>query len=371
MFPLFSILLFTVPIQGCFLLQESLVASFLEALSVNDGRTRLVVFGLGDPHLLEGRKRSQDRTTNPDGVLSLGRSDDLDLHGSGSQGGEFLGQSLGNTGVHGGTARKDDVGVEILSDIDITLHDGLEGTVVDTRSFLADERRLEENFGASESLVTDDDDVTVGELVALLQGGGFGGGGHLGIEVEGDVGELLLDVSDDFSFGGGGERVTSFGEDLHQVIGQISTSEIQSDDGVRKSISFVDGDSVGHTITRVEDATGGSARSVQGKDGLDVHVHGGNVEGLEHDLGHSFSVSLGVEGGFGQEDGVFLGGDSELIVEGVVPDLLHIVPVGDDTVLNGVLEGEDTSLGLSFVSDVSILLVHTDHDTGVLGSSDD
>jgi len=25
-----------------------------------------------------------------------------------------------------------------------------------------------------------------------------------------------------------------------------------------------------------------------------------------------------------------------------VPDLLHVVPVGDDTVLNGVFQGEDT-----------------------------
>ena len=40
------------------------------------------------------------------------------------------------------------------------------------------------------------------------------------------------------------------------------------------------------------------------------------------------------------------------VVEGVMPDLLHIVPVGDDSVLNGVLEGQDTSLGLSLITDV-------------------
>jgi hypothetical protein len=34
---------------------------------------------------------------------------------------------------------------------------------------------------------------------------------------------------------------------------------------------------------------------------------------------------------------VLLGSDSKLVVEGVVPDLLHVVPVGDNTVLNGVL----------------------------------
>ena len=39
---------------------------------------------------------------------------------------------------------------------------------------------------------------------------------------------------------------------------------------------------------------------------------------------------------------MLLGGDTQLVVEGVVPDLLHVVPVGDDAVLDGVLQGEDT-----------------------------
>ena len=53
----------------------------LEALAVDNGGTALVVFLLGDPHLLEGRERSQDGTTNPDGVLALRGSNNLDLHG--------------------------------------------------------------------------------------------------------------------------------------------------------------------------------------------------------------------------------------------------------------------------------------------------
>ena len=59
-------------------------------------------------------------------------------------------------------------------------------------------------------------------------------------------------------------------------------------------------------------------------------------------LGHLLSVGLGIEGSLSEEDGVLLGGDTQLVVEGVVPDLLHVVPVGDDTVLNGVFQGEDT-----------------------------
>merc|ERR1712193_205633 len=92
------------------------------------------------------------------------------------------------------------------------------------------------------------------------------------------------------------------------------------------------------------------------KDGLDTDVHGGGVESLEGDLGHLFSVGLGVERSLGVKSGVLLGGDAQLIVEGMMPDLLHVVPVGDNTVLDGVFQGEDTSLGLGLVTDVGVLL---------------
>merc|ERR1712127_1149156 len=54
-----------------------------------------------------------------------------------------------------------------------------------------------------------------------------------------------------------------------------------------------------------------------------------------------------------------------------MPDLLHIVPVGDDSVLDGVLQGEDTSLGLGLVSDVGVLLSHADHDSLATGTAND
>ena len=36
--------------------------------------------------------------------------------------------------------------------------------------------------------------------------------------------------------------------------------------------------------------------------------------------------------------------------------LLHIVPVGNDTVLDGVLEGEDISFALGLIANVQVLL---------------
>merc|ERR1739845_276836 len=181
--------------------------------------------------------------------------------------------------------------------------------------------------------------------------------------------ELLLDVTDNLTLGSGGEGVATLSEDLHEVVGELTASQVQTEDGMGKGITFIDGDTVGDTISRVHDNTSGTARGIEGEDSLDSNIHGGHVEGLEHDLGHLLTVSLGVEGSLSKEDGLLLRGDTELIVEGVVPDLLHVIPVGDDSVLNGVLEGEDTSLGLGLISNIGILLSHTNHHTLVAGTA--
>jgi hypothetical protein len=54
-----------------------------------------------------------------------------------------------------------------------------------------------------------------------------------------------------------------------------------------------------------------------------------------------------------EEDGVLLGRDSELVVEDVVPNALHVVPIDDHAALNGVREGESiTPRGEGHLSDV-------------------
>merc|ERR1712158_261824 len=103
----------------------------LEALPVDDGGAALVVLLLGDPHLLEGGQGGQDGATDPYGVLPLRGSDDLDLDGGGSKSGDFLLHSVSNTGVHGGATGHDGVGVQVLTDVNIALHDGVEGGLVD------------------------------------------------------------------------------------------------------------------------------------------------------------------------------------------------------------------------------------------------
>ena len=101
---------------------------------MDNGGTRLVILLLGDPHLLEGGERGQDGTTDPDGVLPLRGSDDLDLHGGRGKSGQLLLHTVGDTGEHGGSTRQDNVAVQVLTDIDITLHDGVVRGLVDTSS---------------------------------------------------------------------------------------------------------------------------------------------------------------------------------------------------------------------------------------------
>jgi hypothetical protein len=89
-------------------------------------------------------------------------------------------------------------------------------------------------------LVTDGDDLTVGEFVTLLEGGRLSGGLNFLFKVEGDITQLLLDVTDDFSFGGGGEGVATLSEDLHEVIGKITTSEVETEDGMGQGVPYRD-----------------------------------------------------------------------------------------------------------------------------------
>merc|ERR1719422_2876767 len=105
---------------------------------------RFVVFLFADPHLLEGGERSQDGSSNPDGVFPLWWCDDLDLHGWWGEGGDLLLHTVSNTGEHSRTSGQDSVGIQVFTDINIAFHDGVVTGFVDTSGFHADEGGLEE-----------------------------------------------------------------------------------------------------------------------------------------------------------------------------------------------------------------------------------
>jgi len=114
------------------MLVAGLQGSCLETLPVDNGWAGLVILLLGDPHLLEGGEGGQDGSSDPDRVLPLWWSNDLDLHGAGSKSGDLLLHSVSDTGVHGGATGEDSVGIEILPDVNVAFHDGVVDGLVDS-----------------------------------------------------------------------------------------------------------------------------------------------------------------------------------------------------------------------------------------------
>lgn len=56
----------------------------------------------------------------------------LDLHGAGGQGSDLLLHTVSNTRVHRGTAGKHIVGVQVLTDVNVALHDAVVGSLMNT-----------------------------------------------------------------------------------------------------------------------------------------------------------------------------------------------------------------------------------------------
>jgi len=67
---------------------------------MNDGWSAFVVFLFADPHLLEGGQRSQNGTTDPDGVFAFWRCDDFDFHAARCQMSDFFLHAISNAREH-------------------------------------------------------------------------------------------------------------------------------------------------------------------------------------------------------------------------------------------------------------------------------
>jgi len=132
---------------------------------------RFVVFLLGDPHLLEGGEGSEDGASDPYGVFPLWWSDDLDLHGWGCEGRDFLLHTVGDTREHSGTSGQNGVGVQILTDVDVALHYGVVACLMDAGRFHTEEGGLEHSLWTPESFISNGDNLSIGQLVALLEAG--------------------------------------------------------------------------------------------------------------------------------------------------------------------------------------------------------
>jgi hypothetical protein len=89
------------------------------AASVDDGRAVLVIFFLGNPHVLRGAEASQDATANPGAVLALRGSNDLDLHGAWRKSSELSAHAVRNAREHSAAAGEHHVAKHLLAHFNI------------------------------------------------------------------------------------------------------------------------------------------------------------------------------------------------------------------------------------------------------------
>merc|ERR1719377_183063 len=99
---------------------------------------------------------------------------------------------------------------------------------MDAARLLADEAGLEEHLRAAEALAANSDDVAIRQLVGLLLIRTLAGSLHLRVKVQSDIAELLLDVADDLTLSSRGERVTTLGEDLHEIFCEITAGKVKA-----------------------------------------------------------------------------------------------------------------------------------------------
>merc|ERR1711978_104369 len=85
----------------------------------------------------------------------------LNFHCGWGKGSDFLLHTVSNSWVHSGSTRQDSIGIQIFSDIDVTFHDRVVGSFMDTAGFHSQERWLEECFWVSESFISNCDYLTV------------------------------------------------------------------------------------------------------------------------------------------------------------------------------------------------------------------
>jgi hypothetical protein len=57
-------------------------------------------------------------------------------------------------------------------------------------------------------------------------------------------------------------NLPTLSEDLHKVVGEIASSQVQTEDGVGQGVTLVDWDSVGDAIAGVKNDAGGATGSV-------------------------------------------------------------------------------------------------------------
>jgi len=192
------------------------------------------------------------------------------------------------------------------------------------------------------------------------------------VEVEADghghIALQLLDPLHYFKLSRRMEDVAGSSEQELQVLGHIPATKVNSLDGIVDGEAFEDWAAMAHTITAVKDDSGCLTTGIQAQDGLLLEEDLGSAELLKEDVCGFDAIAVWVEWRLRQQDRVLLRRHLQL-VEHVSPELLHIVPVLNNTMLDWIIKFKNALVLVSRVSDECVLLILSDHYFLVDGSA--
>jgi len=353
-----------------------------------DCRTHLIILGLGVAGLEELRKRCNHGTTEPHGITLHVVRDDVHVDGSGLEAtlAELDGllvteldkllhitlEPAAEILEHGGATAQHDVLVETTASIDGARLDGLiDKDGKRSEEVAGEDLGVEEDLRGQETLVTDVDRVgLLGDRISgVVHTEPLGGVSIVLGELLGDIGAdiavQLLDALGHLERFGGRDLLVTLTEELLDEGSDITTGERDVLDARADDITLSDGDNVGHTITTVDNSTGegtildlllgpGGGKS---KHGLHGDVEAGDVEGLEEDLCEVLTVLGGVQRRLGEEEVVILRLSAEVLEDDLLPHHLHVSPVIDLTMTDGIADLVALCCGHSFLTDVEVKIL--------------
>lgn len=132
------------------------------------------------------------------------------------------------------------------------------------------------------------------------------------------------------------------------MLRDISSADVNPLNGIIDGESLENGTAMANTVATIQDEARCLASGIQTQYCLLLEEDLGDAELLEENVGSFSAVIVRIKWWICQQNGMLFRRDLELI-ENMAPKCFHVIPVGDDTVLNRVVELEDSAVFVLYI----------------------
>ena len=195
-------------------------------------------------------------------------------------------------------------------------------------------------------------------VVVLLVDCGFQGQLVVHLDVARNEAEFLFYFPHNLKIGCAIEGISSHVQQLRQVVGNMAAGDVEPFESGFDDIAVEDRETVSDTIASIQEQGSDQPLSIQGHQSLIAVLQTPDIELFEHYFHHANFIGHWVHYRFGEEDGPALGVSHSDLVEGVLKEDFHVLPVFDDALLSGVAELQQGSILGSFISHHDLFQLH-------------